>query len=123
MSTTAEAVATQWRQLMEAGESLVDPAMVRAAYAQPRLRELSPGVSHGVMFFSRGTGPSATRVGGYVYPREGGRFWVRGPLGVGTLGEVDTLDEAFALVVAGLPEHCGPAVHGTAGDLPKPEVP
>ncbi|WP_406399847.1 DUF6193 family natural product biosynthesis protein [Streptomyces sp. NBC_00879] len=108
-ASAAAIVAAQWQYFLEESEGMVDPAMVRAAYAQPRLRELYPGVSHGVMFFSRGTGPSATRVGGSVYTRVGGRFWVRGPLGVGTLGEVDTLDEAFALVVASLPEDCGPA--------------
>ena len=110
-NTTASegVVAAEWQYLLEMGEGMVDPAMVRAAYAQPRLRELYPGVSHGVLFFNCGTGASATPVGGYVYRREGGRFWVRGPLGVGTLGEVDTLEEAFALVVASLPEDCGPA--------------
>ncbi|MEE1756380.1 DUF6193 family natural product biosynthesis protein [Streptomyces sp. SP18CS02] len=112
----ADAVAAAWRLLIEEGADVVDPAMVRAAYARPRLRELSPGVSHGIMFFSKGTGPDATRVGGYVYPR-GERFWIRGPLGVGTLGEADTLEEAFALVVANLPEGCGPAVLSTADDL------
>lgn len=56
------------------------------------------------MFFKQGDGLTGTPVGGYVYPRETGRFWVRGPLGVGSLGEVDTLEEAFALVVASLPQ-------------------
>ncbi|MEV6783201.1 DUF6193 family natural product biosynthesis protein [Streptomyces sp. NPDC051098] len=49
-------------------------------------------------------GQQRVPVGGYVYPQEDGRFWVRGPLGVGSLGEVDTLEEAFALVVGSLPE-------------------
>ncbi|WP_373299892.1 DUF6193 family natural product biosynthesis protein [Streptomyces xantholiticus] len=37
---------------------------------------------------------------------------------MGSLGEVDTLEQAFALVVANLPEGCGPAVIGTADDVP-----
>ncbi|MEU9012896.1 DUF6193 family natural product biosynthesis protein [Streptomyces sp. NPDC048479] len=48
-----------------------------------------------------------------MYPRADGTFWVRGPLGVGTLGEVDTLEEAFAPVVDSLPQDCGPAIEGT----------
>ncbi|MCX4819178.1 DUF6193 family natural product biosynthesis protein [Streptomyces sp. NBC_01142] len=112
MTSAADIVAAQWRCFLEGCEGLVDPAMARAAYAQPRLRELYPGVSHGIMFFSRYTGLPAAQVGGYVYPRADGTFWVRGPLGVGTLGEVDTLEEAFALVVDSLPEDCGPAIEG-----------
>ncbi|WKX70638.1 DUF6193 family natural product biosynthesis protein [Streptomyces sp. XD-27] len=110
----AEIVAAQWQSLLEEGGDLVDPAMVRAAYAQPRLRELYPGVSHGVLFFRRGTGPDAAPVGGYVYRKVEGGYWVRGPGGKGTLGDVDTLEEAFALVVASLPEDCSPAIDGTA---------
>ncbi|MFD7232457.1 DUF6193 family natural product biosynthesis protein [Streptomyces sp. NPDC059881] len=102
--SAADTVTAQWRRLIEGGEELVDPAMVRAAYAQPRLRNLYPGVSHGMMFFKQGDGLSGDPVGGYVYPQGDGRFWVRGRLGVGSLGEVDTLEEAFALVVASLPE-------------------
>ncbi|MFE5592623.1 DUF6193 family natural product biosynthesis protein [Streptomyces sp. NPDC056549] len=113
----AELVAAQWSRLLEDDGEIVDPATVRAAHAQPRLRQLFPGVSHGVMFFSRCTGFPAAQVGGQVYPRREGRVWVRGPLGVGTLGEVDTLEEAFALVVSSLPEGCGPAVLGDANEV------
>ncbi|WP_229834078.1 DUF6193 family natural product biosynthesis protein [Streptomyces xantholiticus] len=38
--------------------------------------------------------------------------------GIGGLGEVHTVEEAFALVVANLPKGCGPAVNGTADDVP-----
>ncbi|SED79532.1 DUF6193 family natural product biosynthesis protein [Streptomyces sp. TLI_105] len=110
-------MAAQWHRLLEDDGDIVDPETVRAAYAQPRLRQLFPGVSHGVVFFSRCTGSPAAQVGGQVYPRHEGRIRVRGPLGVGTLGEVDTLDEAFALVVGSLPEGCGPAVPGDANEV------
>ncbi|MEU9012895.1 DUF6193 family natural product biosynthesis protein [Streptomyces sp. NPDC048479] len=46
----AEIVAAEWRYYLEEDEGLVDPATVRAAYAQPRLRELYPGVSHGTLY-------------------------------------------------------------------------
>lgn len=107
---TSDIVAREWQRLLGYGGDAVDPAMVRAAYAQPRLRELYPGVSHGIMFFKQGDGLSGDPVGGYVYPQEDGRFWVRGPLGVGSLGEVDTLEEAFSLVVASLPQDSGSAI-------------
>lgn len=113
----ADIVAAQWQVFLGGAEGLVDPAMARAAYAQPRLRVLFPGVSHGVMFFSRCTGLPAAHVGGQVYPLADGRFRVRGPLGVGTLGVVVTPEEAFALVVTALSEDCGPAIDGTALDL------
>ncbi|MFD4143431.1 DUF6193 family natural product biosynthesis protein [Streptomyces sp. NPDC058572] len=117
MTTAADIVAAEWRYYFEDAEGLVDAATVRAAYAQPRLRELYPAVSHGIMFFSRCTGLPAARVGGQVYYLEDGRFRVRGPGSTGTLGVVDTLEEAFALVVDSLPEDCGPAIEGTARDL------
>ncbi|MEV6396870.1 DUF6193 family natural product biosynthesis protein [Streptomyces sp. NPDC051907] len=116
ITSVADIVAAQWRRLIEDGDDVVDPAVVRAAYAQPYLRRLFPGVSHGVMFFAQR--PNSTPVGGSVYPQgKNGQFWVRGPLGVGSLGHVDTLEEAFALVVESLPEDCGPAIEGTARDL------
>lgn len=75
-------------------------------------------VSHGVMYFSRCTGMPAAHVGGQVYPRGAdGRFWVRGPMGIGAVDRAETLEEAFALVAANLPERCGPAILGTVGDV------
>ncbi|MFF7648965.1 DUF6193 family natural product biosynthesis protein [Streptomyces sp. NPDC007983] len=115
--TAADIVAAQWRLFLDGAEGMVDPAMARAAHEQPRLRELFPGVSHGVMFFSRCTGFPAAHVGGQVSPEGARRFRVRGPLGGATLGVVDTPEEAFELVVANLPEGCGPAIEGTAADL------
>lgn len=34
-----------------------------------------------------------------------------------TLGETETVEEAVKLIVANLPEGCGPAIIGTADDL------
>lgn len=114
--SAAEIVVGEWHMLLDGNHDLIDAETVRAAYAQPRLRQLFPLVSHGVMYFSGCTGMPAAHVGGQVYPRGAdGRFWVRGPRGVGTVGTPETLEEAFALVVANLPEDCGPAVLGDAG--------
>ncbi|MEF9886581.1 DUF6193 family natural product biosynthesis protein [Streptomyces sp. P9-A4] len=114
--SAAETVAGEWRFLLDGSHDLIEAETVRAAHAQPRLRQLFPLVSHGVMYFSGCTGMPAAHVGGQVHPRGAdGRFRVAGPKGVGTLGRAETLDEAFALVVANLPEECGPAVLGGAG--------
>ncbi|MFD9034701.1 DUF6193 family natural product biosynthesis protein [Streptomyces sp. NPDC059567] len=114
----AEIVAEEWRYLLGGDQDLIDVETVRAAHAQPRLRQLFPLVSHGVMYFSGCTGMPAVHVGGQVYPRgDDGRFWVRGPKGVGTLGRAETLEEAFELVVRFLPDDSGPAVLGSAKGL------
>jgi hypothetical protein len=116
--SAAEIVARQWRYLLEGNQDMIDTETVRAAFAQPRLRQLFPMVSHGVMYFSRCTGMPAAHVGGQVCPRGADeRFWVRGPMGIGTVGRAETLEEAFALVAADLPERCGPAVVGTVRDV------
>ncbi|ATW50354.1 hypothetical protein CGZ69_23155 [Streptomyces peucetius subsp. caesius ATCC 27952] len=116
--SAAEVMAGEWRHLLEGSQGLIDTETVRAAYAQPQLRQVFPMVSHGVMYFSRCTGLPAAHVGGQVHPRGiDGRFWVRGPMGVGTIGRAKTLEEAFALVAANLPEGCGPAILGTAEDV------
>ncbi|MFJ5830882.1 DUF6193 family natural product biosynthesis protein [Streptomyces sp. NPDC093089] len=114
--SAADVVAEEWRFLLGDTHDLVDTETVRAAHAQPRLRVLFPLVAHGVLYFSGCTGMPAAHVGGQVYPRGAdGLFRVRGPKGVGTLGRTETLEEAFALVVANLPEDSGPAVLGGAG--------
>ena len=115
MTSAADVVAAQWRLLIEEREGLVDPAMVRAAYAQPRLRELYPMVSHGTLYLSRCTDNPGSFVP-VVYPLVRGGYQVTAR-SIGSLGEVDTVDEAFALVVANLPEGCGPAIVGTARDV------
>ncbi|MFE9635835.1 DUF6193 family natural product biosynthesis protein [Streptomyces sp. NPDC006463] len=113
----AEIVAERWQEFMGFGGDVIDPAMVRAAYAQPRLRVLFPGVSHGILHLSRCTGYPASHDVPLVHPLAAGGFQVTGRAGEGVLGEVATLEAAFALVVAHLPEGSGPAVLGTKDDL------
>ncbi|MFF3685281.1 DUF6193 family natural product biosynthesis protein [Streptomyces sp. NPDC002187] len=116
MTTAADIVAAEWRYFLEEAQDLINPATVRAAYAQPRLRELFPFVSHGTLYLSRCTGLPGSFVP-VVYSLVGGGFQVHARC-VGSLGEVDTVEEAYALVAANLPEGCGPAVIGTADDVP-----
>ncbi|MFD9221871.1 DUF6193 family natural product biosynthesis protein [Streptomyces sp. NPDC060064] len=115
MTSAAEIVAAEWRYHLEEDEGLVDPAMVRAAYAQPRLRELYPMVSHGTLYLSRCTDYPGSFVP-VVYRMVRGGYQVTAR-SIGSLGEVNTVEEAFALVVANLPEGCGPAIVGTARDV------
>ncbi|MEU5919690.1 DUF6193 family natural product biosynthesis protein [Streptomyces sp. NPDC047141] len=113
--SAADVVEEAWRFLLGDAQDLIDPETARAASAQPGLRRLFPQVSHGVIYFSGCTGLPAAHVGGQVRPRGAdGLFLVRGPKGVGVLGRTWTPEEAFELVVANLPEECGPAVLGGA---------
>ncbi len=50
----ADVVEAEWQRLLTA-EDRVDPLMVRAAYEQPRLRQLFPWVGMWELHFSRCT--------------------------------------------------------------------
>ncbi|MFF3556508.1 DUF6193 family natural product biosynthesis protein [Streptomyces tsukubensis] len=110
--TAAEIVAARWAYLLEEGESadLVRLDVVRAAHSHPRLRALFPCVSHGALYFSAFADPPHRRIGGQVYHPVNGRFVVTSFPEQGTLGEADTLEEAFAIVAEHLPPDTGPAV-------------
>lgn len=118
----ADVVAAAWRRVLAMGEDLIDPETVRAMYAQPRLRVLFPLVSHGIVQFSRCTRFPWTADVPVLYKRVEGGFVVRRlrePNGSARqiVGHVDTMEEGIALIVANLPEGCGPAIDGTADDL------
>jgi hypothetical protein len=90
--------------------------LFRAAWAEPRLRQLFPFTSMGVLCFSRCTGypfvsdtPSIASIGG-------GRYRVYAADGRGVLGE-GNVREAVEMAAAALPSGCGPAVAGTADDF------
>ncbi|AZK94254.1 MULTISPECIES: DUF6193 family natural product biosynthesis protein [Streptomyces] len=110
--TADEIVAGQWQWLLAAGPEHVRPDVVRAAYANPRLRGLFTGLSHGVLFFSLSTESPYTLVGGTVYYLENDRYFVRGAPVTSSLGETDSLKEAFALLAANIPDDAGPVVAG-----------
>ncbi|MER5360860.1 DUF6193 family natural product biosynthesis protein [Streptomyces sp. NPDC002785] len=113
----AEIVAEEWKTILDSEDNLINPAMPRAAYANPRLRELSPMVSHGALYLSRCIRFPWTHDVGTLFPRGGGGFMVIRQSNGTILGEPETVEEAVALIVANLPEGCGPAIDGTADDL------
>ncbi|MGV9687651.1 DUF6193 family natural product biosynthesis protein [Streptomyces sp. NPDC003444] len=120
----AEAVTLTWRLLVERLRQESDrwefaPRMLQVAelaHAEPRLRRLLPFSSHWSLHFSTRTGYPYPRDVPFVVPLSDGGFRVHGPSRGTVLGEADTAEQAVALVVSGLPTHCGPAVAGTADD-------
>ncbi|MYY04760.1 hypothetical protein GT035_21590 [Streptomyces sp. SID4913] len=113
----ADIVAAKWKYILESDEGLIDPAMPRAAYAHPRLRELSPMVSHGALYLHRCIRFPWTKDVGALFRRAGGGFMVIRNSDRTVLGEPETVEEAVELIVANLPEGTGPAIDGTADDL------
>ncbi|WP_254211829.1 DUF6193 family natural product biosynthesis protein [Streptomyces sp. ADI95-16] len=94
----------------------MDFELVRAAHAEPLLRQLHPSSSHQNLHFSRCTGDWSWDVP-FVIHLPGGRYLVVGPSRSQIVGEADTAEEAIALVVGGLPPGCGPAIVGRREEL------
>ncbi|MBT2458509.1 DUF6193 family natural product biosynthesis protein [Streptomyces sp. ISL-86] len=101
----------QWASIRELSPDLIDQKLVKAAYAKPELRSLFPMVGHGSLQFRRRTISAPGSDIPSIFPMAGGRWrvislWDR------NIPErtADTAEEAVRLVVAGLPEGCGPAV-------------
>lgn len=113
--STETVVEKTWRMLLERHPEARrgNPAVIEAASAEPRLRQLFPFPSHGCLNFHRNTDfpwsndlpRIAGGVKGYLVYGAGDRY-------AELLGEVDTPQEAAALVVAHLPSDCGAAVEG-----------
>ncbi len=97
--------------------------LITAAAQRPELRQLLPVISMQMMLcFSRSTGVPYTRDTPYVWVLGKGRYRVHAPDATADVPEGTVLGEgdaetAVALVVANLPEGCGPAVVGTAEDF------
>ncbi|MDX3373334.1 DUF6193 family natural product biosynthesis protein [Streptomyces cyaneofuscatus] len=115
--SAAEIVAAEWSAVLSFGPDRIDPAVPRAAYTHPPLRQLYPMVSHGVLYLSRCTQWPWTRDVGTAHPLVKGGYRVRRESDKTLLGEVDTVEKAYELVAAHLPEGCGPAIDGTPDDL------
>ncbi|MFG2903061.1 DUF6193 family natural product biosynthesis protein [Streptomyces zaomyceticus] len=100
-----EAVPVRWRQLREAAARNPDTALhelVEAAFAQKRLRVLSPGRSMYWVTFSRRAAPPICHDLPAAMPLRNGGYQVRFP--DGRLQELDTAAEAVAAIIAGLPD-------------------
>ncbi|MFH9619070.1 DUF6193 family natural product biosynthesis protein [Streptomyces pratensis] len=113
----AEAVAAEWSAVLSYGLDSIDPVVPRTAYAHASLRQLHPMVSHGVLYLSRCTRWPWTWDVGTAYPLVEGGYRVRRESDRTLLGEVDTVEEAYELIAANLPDGCGPAVDGTPDDV------
>ncbi|MGW7545069.1 DUF6193 family natural product biosynthesis protein [Streptomyces sp. NPDC054770] len=108
------AVAEKWRRFLEP-HPYRDLDMIRAAYAEPRLRVLFPFTSHDVLRFSRCTGYPYTGDVSAIHPLGLGRYAVQHPGEEFSRERADTCTarEAAALVVARMPDTWGPAIAGT----------
>ncbi|WP_129767227.1 DUF6193 family natural product biosynthesis protein [Streptomyces sp. L-9-10] len=115
--SAAEIVAAEWSAVLSYGPDQIDLAVPRTAYAHLSLRQLYPMVSHGVLYLSRCTQWPWTRDVGTAYPLVQGGYRVRRESDKTLLGEVDSVEEAYELIAANLPDGCGPAIDGTPDDL------
>ncbi|WP_408994534.1 DUF6193 family natural product biosynthesis protein [Streptomyces sp. 1268] len=115
--SAAEIVAAAWSDVLSYGTDLINPAVPRTAYRHPSLRVLWPMVSHGVLYLSRCTRYPWSRDIGTAFPQGRGGYRVRRESDKTLLGVVDTVEEAYALIAASLPEGCGPAIEGAADEL------
>ncbi|MFZ3497241.1 DUF6193 family natural product biosynthesis protein [Streptomyces sp. 5.8] len=113
--TAEDVVEAQWARLHSSDR--VDGHLVRAAYAEPRLRQLFPWVGMWELHFSRCTEHPSTWDVPYIAPRQGGGFVVAGPSRVESVGEADTAETAVKMVADRLPPGCGRAVVGNRHDL------
>jgi hypothetical protein len=116
-----EEVEHRWRDYLANLDIPGDPfpeldAFVQAASRRRELRQLFPFTSLNSFCFSRCTGYPFTQDTPHVTPLPNGQYEVVGPDGQ-ALGRGDA-EEAARLVVENLPANCGPAIPGTADDLP-----
>jgi hypothetical protein len=112
-------VESEWQHLRkEAAE--VDwaeyRALIEAAYAEPRLRQLYPFTSHWSLRFSTRTRPDLSRdVLVCLHAGHGKDYLVTlGYMGQ-DLGETGTAEEAVSLAVRHLPTDLNPVAYGAAG--------
>jgi hypothetical protein len=104
-----------WETLRAGGG--VREELWRAAYAEPRLRQLFPWTGMGELHFSRCTEKRWTWDIPYISPVAGGSYLVEGPSRSETVGPAATAAQAVAMVVERLPPGCGPAFVGSPEDL------
>ena len=108
-----------WQKLLRSDR--VDGALVQAAYAEPRLRQLFPWVGMWELHFSRCTEYPLTWDIPYISPLKGGGFLVAGPSREQSVGPAESAEQAAAIVVEHLPAACGPAFLGNRHELAEKE--
>ncbi|MFF3556507.1 DUF6193 family natural product biosynthesis protein [Streptomyces tsukubensis] len=115
---TTDTVEGQWELVLGMPDNLVDAEMPRTAHTRPELRQLYPLVSHGSLSFSRCIRFPWLDDVGTIY-RRGEGYLVRRASDGAVLGTPATVEEAVDLIVANLPAGTGPAIDGTADDVPQ----
>jgi hypothetical protein len=117
----SQMVESEWQHLnKEAAEVNSDwpeyQAMIEAASAEPRLRQLYPFTSHWSLRFSTRTRPSLSDdVWVCLHAGHGKDYLITmGYMGQ-NLGETTTADEAVSLAVRYLPADLSPVTYGAAG--------
>lgn len=118
-TTGEDIIEAAWQKLLTAHR--VDGRLLRAAYAEPRLRQLFPWAGMAELHFSRCTEPSWTWDVPYIAPMMGGGFFVAGPSRAQSIGPASTVEAAIAMVVERLPPGCGRAFVGTPEELAEKE--
>jgi hypothetical protein len=115
-------VAEKWRSLLawepEPRERIFRKLLplIHEAATRPALRQLLPFTSLHRLCFSRTTGFPYSYDCPLAQPIESGRFRVMTADEKMVLGEGDVV-QAADIIVANLPQDCGPAIHGTAENL------
>ncbi|MFJ8043367.1 DUF6193 family natural product biosynthesis protein [Kitasatospora sp. NPDC096147] len=110
-----DVIEAEWAELLVSDH--VDGGLVRAAYSEPRLRQLFPWVGMWELHFSRCTEHPCTWDVPYIAPRPGGGYVVEGPSRAEFVGEADTAETAVAMVADRLPPGCGRAIVGNRHDV------
>jgi hypothetical protein len=107
----AGVIEAEWRSLLKGAQDAGWPeyqALIKTAYAEPRLRELCPYTSHWSLSFSATPYPFTPSFATLTAGRQGApydvREWWNGP----TLTHVSTAEEAVAIAVARIPQDFGP---------------
>jgi hypothetical protein len=111
----------QWRHAVHEIRSPGRPypgivPLLDAAAAQPRLRRLYPFTSHFALLFSSSTSYPWSVQAGSIEPLHNGRFKVRRRSPFAVIGEVETAEEAVAMVLELLPTGPGPIVTASADE-------
>jgi hypothetical protein len=111
----AQVVTAQWETLRRDADEAGRPehrALIEAAHAEPKLRQLYPFTSHWSLRFSTTTGIPFSPDLVCLDAARSAHFVVKTGWQGSELGVTGTAEEAVALAVGHLPENLGPAVAG-----------